>query len=89
MVLHTRPSNKPSPVVAQLGTTFHSLSCSELSFKRSETSFGVIARFRASAPGSTRSKVGAIPPLTSLNVLLICKYQQQGLFHFPIQDDSV
>ena len=39
----TRPSNMPSPVVAQLGTTYQILSLRELSFNRSWTSCGVMA----------------------------------------------
>lgn len=39
----TSPSSKPSPVVAQLGTTYHILSFSWLSFRASVTSCGFIA----------------------------------------------
>ena len=41
--IRTRPSNSPSPVVAQLGTTYQSLSFSWSSFSRSWTSAGFIA----------------------------------------------
>lgn len=39
----TKPSRRPSPVVAQLGTTYQILSFSWLSFRASVTSWGFIA----------------------------------------------
>lgn len=42
-IIHTRPSNNPSPVVAQLGTTNHTLSLSWVNWSLSVTSWGVIA----------------------------------------------
>lgn len=41
---HARPSRRPSPVVAQLGTTYQTLSLSLESWRASVTSWGFMAR---------------------------------------------
>ena len=76
----TSPSKMPSPVVAQLGSTFHTWSFAILSnCRRSETSFGRIATMCQSRP---RANYACIH--TSLEILLVRKHQQQRVLHFPI-----
>jgi len=80
----TNPSKIPSPVVAQLGSTFHTWSLAILSnCRRSETSFGRIAI-------SCQPDIPHIVNYclrTSAEILLVRKHQQQRILHFSVLDN--
>lgn len=106
-----RPSSRPSPVVAQLGTTYQTLSFSFDRFRASVTSCGFMAVFAVThgqpskrvlmkrASGAKPEPLGSTATcwnrgcdlcrLTSVDILLVGKDQQQAVLHFAVVDDSV
>lgn len=82
LLSHARPSKMPSPVVAQLGSTFQVWSFAiRCRSNASETSFGRIATplLSVKSPFLARFETP-----TTRNILLVRKYQQQRILHFAI-----
>jgi hypothetical protein len=78
----------PSPLVAQLGSTFHTWSLAILSRSRAwATSFGRIAvRNGQLAPCSPLREIWT--RLTTVNILLVGKDEQDNVAHFAVLDNA-
>lgn len=77
----------PSPVVAQLGSTFQTWSFATFSsWSLSETSLG---RMASPAVSTTILKQDVEERVhTSWEILLVRKHQQQRILHFPVLNDT-
>nr|POF11644.1 hypothetical protein CFP56_44482 [Quercus suber] len=94
LLSHARPSKIPSPVVAQLGSTFQTwFLATRSSSSMSETSLGRIAVVERKE--RNRGQLGFFLHaqvklgLTSCNILLVREHQQQSVLHLAVLDDAL